>query len=167
MSIKRVCIATSLEKNLLTVAMADPLLFSLVQDLEFQTGYRIKQVVATAAEILDSIQKSYPDKALTKAAPAAGLVHHARPKTGAGEQPAETSLARRAEDDVFEPVAGLKEPSETAPIVDSWTWSSAAPYAVMRATCTSSLWRKGCSSGIASTAFSRRSWTSRSGCTKD
>ena len=26
--------------------MSDPLLFSLVQDLEFQTGYRIKQVVA-------------------------------------------------------------------------------------------------------------------------
>ena len=117
-SIKRVCIATSLEKNLLTVAMADPLLFSLVQDLEFQTGYRIKQVVATAAEILDSIQKSYPDKALAKAAPAAGLVHHARARTGSGEQPAETSLARRAEDDVFEPVAGLKERSETAPIVD-------------------------------------------------
>ena len=66
LSIKRVCIAMSLEKNLLTVAMADPLLFSLVQDLEFQTGYRIKQVVATAAEILEAIQKSYPDKALTK-----------------------------------------------------------------------------------------------------
>ena len=117
-SIKRVCIATGLEKNLLTVAMADPLLFSLVQDLEFQTGYRIKQVVATAAEILDSIQKSYPDKALTKAAPAAGLVHHARTKPGPGEHPSETSLARRTEDDVFEPVAGLKERSETAPIVD-------------------------------------------------
>jgi type IV pilus assembly protein PilB len=116
-SIKRVCIATGLEKNLLTVAMADPLLFSLVQDLEFQTGYRIKQVVATAAEILDSIQKSYPDKALTKAAPAAGLAH-ARGKQGGGEQPAETSLAKRGDDDVFEPVAGLKERSETAPIVD-------------------------------------------------
>jgi type IV pilus assembly protein PilB len=117
-SIKRVCIATALEKNLLTVAMADPLLFSLVQDLEFQTGYRIKQVVATAAEILDSIQKSYPDKALTKAAPAAGLVHHARPKPGSADHASETSLARRTEDDVFEPVAGLKERSETAPIVD-------------------------------------------------
>ena len=32
---------------MLTVAMSDPLLFTLVQDLEFQTGYRIKQVVAT------------------------------------------------------------------------------------------------------------------------
>ena len=117
-SIKRVCIATGLEKNLLTVAMADPLLFSLVQDLEFQTGYRIRQVVATAAEILDSIQKSYPDKALTKAAPAAGLVQHPRGKPAVGEQAAETSLAKRTDDDVFEPVAGLKERSETAPIVD-------------------------------------------------
>ena len=117
-SIKRICIATTLEKNLLTVAMADPLLFSLVQDLEFQTGYRIKQVVATAVEILDSIQKSYPDKALTKAAPAAGLVQHARPKSGSGEEAPETSLARRTDVDVFEPVAGLKERSETAPIVD-------------------------------------------------
>ena len=48
-SLKRICVAVVLEKNLLTVAMSDPLLFSLVQDLEFQTGYRIKQVVATAA----------------------------------------------------------------------------------------------------------------------
>ena len=117
-SIKRVCVATRLEKNVLTVAMADPLLFSLVQDLEFQTGYRIKQVVATGAEILDAIQKSYPDKALTKAAPAAGLVHHVQEKAGAGEQPPDTSLTRRSEDDVFEPVAGLKERSETAPIID-------------------------------------------------
>jgi type IV pilus assembly protein PilB len=117
-SIKRICIATSLEKNLLTVAMADPLLFSLVQDLEFQTGYRIKQVVATAAEILDSIQKSYPDKALAKPSPAAGLIHQTRTNSGTGEVPSEMSLARRVDEDVFEPVAGLKERSETAPIVD-------------------------------------------------
>src|SRR5690349_15815674 len=118
-SIKRVCVATSFEKNLLTVAMADPLLFSLVQDLEFQTGYRIKQVVATAAEILDAIQKSYPDKALAKATPSAGLVQNVRGRGGTGEAAAETSLARRLnEDEVFEPVAGLKERSETAPIVD-------------------------------------------------
>jgi type IV pilus assembly protein PilB len=116
-STKRVCVATSLEKNLLTVAMADPLLFSLVQDLEFQTGYRIKQVVATAGEILDAIQKSYPDKALAKAAPSAGLVQNVRGKGSTGEP--ETSLTRRPnEDEVFEPVAGLKERSETAPIVD-------------------------------------------------
>ena len=65
-ALKRVCVAVKLEKNLLTVAMSDPLLFSLVQDLEFQTGYRIKQVVATRTDILDSIENGYPDKALTK-----------------------------------------------------------------------------------------------------
>lgn len=117
-SIKRVCIGTSLEKNLLTVAMADPLLFSLVQDLEFQTGYRIRQVVATAADILDAIQKSYPDKALTKSSSAAGLAQTARGKGSSSDELHETSLARRVDDDVFEPVAGLKERSETAPIID-------------------------------------------------
>ena len=63
-ALKRTCIAIAVEKNLLTVAMSDPLLFTLVQDLEFQTGYRIKQVVATRVEIVDSIHASYPDKAL-------------------------------------------------------------------------------------------------------
>src|SRR5690349_13282033 len=65
-SLKRVCVAVSLEKNLLTVAMSDPLLFSLVQDLEFQTGYRIKQVVSTRGDILEAIQTCYPDKALIR-----------------------------------------------------------------------------------------------------
>ena len=117
-SIKRVCIATKLEKNLLTVAMADPLLFSLVQDLEFQTGYRIRQVVATAAEILDAIQKCYPDKALAKASPAAGLVQSGRGKVSGADVAPDTSLAKRGDEEVFEPIAGLKERSETAPIVD-------------------------------------------------
>src|SRR5437879_13015932 len=74
-ALKRTCIAISLEKNLLTVAMSDPLLFSLVQDLEFQTGYRIKQVVATRADITDAINLCYPDKALIlrDAQPGGGL----------------------------------------------------------------------------------------------
>src|SRR5258708_19499522 len=63
-ALKRVCVAVTLEKNLLTVAMSDPLLFSLVQDLEFQTGYRIKQVVATRGDIIDSINPCYPDTPL-------------------------------------------------------------------------------------------------------
>src|SRR2546428_14080149 len=65
-SLKRACIAVGLEKNLLTVAMSDPLLFSLVQDLEFQTGHRIKQVVSTRGDILEAIQIGYPDKALAR-----------------------------------------------------------------------------------------------------
>ena len=40
--------------------MSDPLLFSLVQDLEFQTGYRIKQVVSTRGDIVDAILHKTP-----------------------------------------------------------------------------------------------------------
>src|SRR5207244_1837967 len=123
-SLKRVCVAVRLEKNLLTVAMSDPLLFSLVQDLEFQTGYRIKQVVATRADINDAIQTGYPDKALMRTGQAGSdLVVSAPPPpprtARPGDQPTgETALARRAEEEVFEPVAGLKERSEAAPIID-------------------------------------------------
>ena len=106
--------------------MSDPLLFSLVQDLEFQTGYRIKQVVATRGDIIDAIQTGYPDKALMRTTPAEPVPDLARPRArrgaagaarrrGAGD---ETALARRVEEDVFEPVAGLKERSEAAPIID-------------------------------------------------
>jgi type IV pilus assembly protein PilB len=119
-AVKRVCIAIALEKNLLTVAMADPLLFSLVQDLEFQTGHRIKQVVSTRGEIIDAINSGYPDKALARIAHPGGgdlMTTAAAARRGAAEAP-ETALARRTEDDVFEPVAGLKERSEAAPIID-------------------------------------------------
>ncbi|HXG89394.1 MAG TPA: ATPase, T2SS/T4P/T4SS family [Vicinamibacterales bacterium] len=122
-ALKRSCVALRLEKNLLTVAMADPLLFSLVQDLEFQTGYRIKQVVATGADILEAIAAGYPDKALVRTnvpgtVPAAILRPGGRDRTGAPLPGGETALARRQEDDVFEPIAGLKERSEAAPIID-------------------------------------------------
>jgi type IV pilus assembly protein PilB len=125
-ALKRICVAVALEKNLLTVAMSDPLLFSLVQDLEFQTGYRIKQVVATRGDIIDAIQTGYPDKALavrTVSAGGADLVM-ARPASPARRtrEPnltqAETALARRVEEDVFEPAGGIKEGSEAAPIID-------------------------------------------------
>jgi type IV pilus assembly protein PilB len=124
-ALKRVCVAVRLEKNLLTVAMSDPLLFSLVQDLEFQTGYRIKQVVATRGDITEAIQTGYPDKALMRATPESRseLALREREATRRGalgvDVPAqETALARRAEEEVFEPVAGLKERSEAAPIID-------------------------------------------------
>src|SRR5207248_2218299 len=39
-------------------------------------------------------------------------------RRGAAEPLGETALARRAEEEVFEPVAGLKERSEAAPIID-------------------------------------------------
>src|SRR5438477_414704 len=123
-SLKRVCVAVSLEKNLLTVAMSDPLLFSLVQDLEFQTGYRIKQVVATRGDILEAIQTCYPDKALMRPeqAAAGGLATRPSGRSARGEKGesplGETALARRVEEEIFEPVSGLKERSEAAPIID-------------------------------------------------
>jgi len=114
-ALKRSCVAIRLDKNLLTVAMADPLLFSLVQDLEFQTGYRIKQVVATRADILESIAAGYPDKALIKASPPAGNFPAA--PTPRREERNTEALVRRADED-GEAVAGLKERSEAAPIID-------------------------------------------------
>ncbi len=94
-ALKRVCVAVSTEKNALTVAMADPLLFSLVQDLELQTGHRIKQVVSTPSEIIDAIHTGYGDKALVRAdQPASGL------------------------SPTFEPAVGSTARNETAPMVD-------------------------------------------------
>jgi type IV pilus assembly protein PilB len=122
-ALKRVCVAVRLEKNLLTVAMSDPLLFSLVQDLEFQTGYRIKQVVATRSDILQSIETGYPDKALARytGGPSSGIVG---PTSGgkltgrpAPSQP--TGLVVRPEADVFEgPSVQPRDASDSAPIID-------------------------------------------------
>jgi type IV pilus assembly protein PilB len=124
-ALKRVCIAVGLEKNLLTVAMSDPLLFSLVQDLEFQTGYRIKQIVATRGDIVDAINACYPDEALAVRPARSGgdlaVMGQAPARArGAGPDPmsSETTLARHPEEEVFEPAAGLKERSEAAPIID-------------------------------------------------
>ena len=125
-ALKRVCVAVKLEKNLLTVAMSDPLLFSLVQDLEFQTGYRIKQVVATRTDILDAIENGYPDKALAKYTGVTGglSVPAAQQKARAG--PAKPSpgsaLVPRSDIDVFEQAAATtaaaREGSDSAPIID-------------------------------------------------
>jgi type IV pilus assembly protein PilB len=132
-ALKRTCIAIAVEKNQLTVAMSDPLLFTLVQDLEFQTGYRIKQVVATRAEIVESIHASYPDKAMARLnQPGSGLSVQGRARTGeatTGEPSAGALLAQfaaggglapiRGEDDIFESAGGTGGMLlETAPIID-------------------------------------------------
>jgi len=125
LALKRICVAVKLEKNLLTVAMSDPLLFSLVQDLEFQTGYRIRQVVATKSDILEAIETGYPDKALTRyAGGGAGLAVTATPpKTGRGaDTTTGGALVPRVDVEVFEqaPAAagGGREGSDSAPIID-------------------------------------------------
>jgi len=122
-AVKRVCVAVRLEKNLLTVAMSDPLLFSLVQDLEFQTGYRIRQVVSTRSDILEAIETGYPDKALARySATVSGMGLAVKAGSSASGSSAEATgaaaLIRRPED-VFEgQAAPPPEPSEAAPIVD-------------------------------------------------
>ena len=126
LALKRICVAVKLEKNLLTVAMSDPLLFSLVQDLEFQTGYRIRQVVATKSDILEAIETGYPDKALTRyAGGGAGLAVTATPpKTGGRGADTTTggALVPRVDVEVFEqaPAApgSAREGSDSAPIID-------------------------------------------------
>src|SRR4051812_10804448 len=124
-ALKRICVAVRLEKNLLTVAMSDPLLFSLVQDLEFQTGYRIKQVVATRTDILEAIEAGYPDKALAKYTGSAGLAVQA-PAAKTASRPADagpgSALVPRADLEVFEQApsttAAAREGSDAAPIID-------------------------------------------------
>jgi type IV pilus assembly protein PilB len=121
-ALKRVCVAVRVEKNFLTVAMSDPLLFSLVQDLEFQTGYRIKQVVATRADILEAIEHGYPDKAMAKyTGIGVGLVVQA-PMPGQKGTSAPGALVRRQDEDVFErpslPGAAREGAGDSAPIID-------------------------------------------------
>jgi type IV pilus assembly protein PilB len=77
-ALARNCIATAVEKNVLTVAMSDPLLFALIQDLEFQTGCRVNQVVATREDIAEAIRRGYPDAALVLAAPGTEFQHGGR-----------------------------------------------------------------------------------------
>ena len=60
-ALARVCVVLKRRQNELTVAMADPLLFSVVQDLEFQTGHRVRQVVAAKTDIVTAIHAGYPD----------------------------------------------------------------------------------------------------------
>ena len=128
-ALARNCIVVAVEKNVLTVAMSDPLMFTLVQDLEFRTGYRVKQAVATRDEIIEAIHRSYPDKALMRVSePGGGLEGGGAGPSGGDEMPAGGGLARRAHDiqlaegpdeDVFEHTTPVERHTlETAPIID-------------------------------------------------
>jgi type IV pilus assembly protein PilB len=56
---KRLSVGTRLADNQLTVAMADPLLFGLIEDLETRTGRRIMPAVAARTDILHAIHTGY------------------------------------------------------------------------------------------------------------
>jgi type IV pilus assembly protein PilB len=120
-SFRRGCIAVALEKTVLTVAMSDPLLFTLVQDLEFQTGYRIKQVVASRTEIIEAIRTWYPDTAVARAGPAHVRTsgHETAFRRMETPAPATGEFARRRDEDPFEHAAiPGGESTDSAPIAD-------------------------------------------------
>jgi type IV pilus assembly protein PilB len=116
-ALKRTCIAIAIERNVLTVAMPDPLLFTVVQDLEFQTGYRIKPAIATREAIINAIHASYPERALTRATRRMQGRGHEAPR--AGMLAPIGSGAPIREEDIFEQSAlTLPATAETAPIID-------------------------------------------------
>jgi type IV pilus assembly protein PilB len=78
-AIRYACVAIAVEKHAITVAMSDPLQLSVVQDLEFQTGCRVTQVVATREDILDAIHRGYPDNAATAVATPGAVADTPRP----------------------------------------------------------------------------------------
>jgi type IV pilus assembly protein PilB len=128
-ALKRLCVALRLDKNVLTVAMADPLLFSLVQDLEFQTRNRIKQVVATAADILEAIGVGYgeapaaaPSPPVDAAEPIAtpgSLSPAPEPDAARAEAPRDdASVPRRPDVEVPESINLAKDSGDPAPIID-------------------------------------------------
>jgi type IV pilus assembly protein PilB len=63
------CIPIAVENKELTVAMSDPLRFAAIQDIEFQTSCRVRQVVATREDISEAIRRGYPDAALSRMVP--------------------------------------------------------------------------------------------------
>ena len=131
-ALARGCIVVAVERNVLTVAMSDPLMFTLVQDLEFRTGHRIKQAVATRDEIVRAIHLSYPDKALIHVtqpgvgleARGAGPVREDETRRQGGEsglapQVGRGKLAVGSGEEVFEHSAAVEgRTPETAPIID-------------------------------------------------
>jgi type IV pilus assembly protein PilB len=124
-ALARNCIVVAVEKNILTVAMSDPLMFTLVQDLEFRTGYRVKQAVATREEIIEAIHLSYPDKALVRVTePGAdsegrGAGDEAQEGAGLARQVHDIQFAAGPDEDVFEKTTPVERHTpETAPIID-------------------------------------------------
>lgn len=118
-ALRRTCIAVATEKNVLTVAMADPLNLAVVQDLEFQTGYRVKQVVAPSGEIIEAIGASYAHNGVVRVSSMRAQSDGApnSPRRPGTTQSVTSEIARRREDEVFEPAAPDAE-AGTAPIVD-------------------------------------------------
>ena len=113
---KHVCVALSLERNLLTVAMADPLLFGVVEDLESSTGCRIKPVVSTRSDILSAIGSAYSNTSDTP-------VGHVVSQTPSRADDRDAPLAVDFVDQLLNRAAAARatdihiEPTETAVVI--------------------------------------------------
>jgi len=113
---KHVCVALSLEKNLLTVAMADPLLFGVVEDLEVSTGRRIKPVVSTRSDILSAIGSAAVGNFATRVDPAVSA------EPSRADQP-DATMAVDLVDQLLKRAAAARateihlEPTETAVVI--------------------------------------------------
>jgi type IV pilus assembly protein PilB len=120
-ALKRNCVAVAAAKNLLTVAMCDPMQFTLVQDLEFQTGHRIKQVVAAAADIRTAIEAGYAAQSVihTRSAGVQTRGRHSDPARQVS-QPGTDESARLREPTVveFEQSTTQVSAGDAAPIID-------------------------------------------------
>src|SRR5436190_4282505 len=62
---RHLCLPVKLEGKSLVVAMANPLDFEAMQDIQFASGLAVKPLVATRTEVLDGIEQHYaPDDRL-------------------------------------------------------------------------------------------------------
>jgi len=98
LSMRAACLAVEIRAGVLTVAMADPLLLSVVDDLERRTGYRIEQIVATRSAILDAVRLHHPEESMETA------VGDAEPRAGLDESvlPLDDNAAGVAVDRILE-----------------------------------------------------------------
>ena len=62
---KHVCLPVKVERKSLVIAMANPLDYEAIQDIQFASGLDVKPLVATRTEVLDGIAQHYaPDDRL-------------------------------------------------------------------------------------------------------
>jgi hypothetical protein len=113
-SIKRVCVAKTVSKRTFTVAMSDPLLFSLVRISSFRPATGSGKW-SRRGEILEAIQTGYPDKALVRAQPAGSdlVFGGASADPPAAADPASTPDASDQPGAPFRAVFGSRRPQGT------------------------------------------------------
>lgn len=96
----------SLEENVLTIAMADPLNVFTVDDLRVMTGYEIKVVISSEAEIKSAIEKYYGNK---------GSMEDILKTMDDGKSGGTLELVQEQEEQVD--IASLEAAGEEAPVV--------------------------------------------------